>query len=125
LTDKTQAVVWQGYYTPFGEVTTSIASIKNNLRFAGQYFDAESGLHYNYHRYYDPSLGRYITPDPIGLEGGLNTYSYVYQNPLSSIDPLGLWSITISDMIFLEEKLHSDEILIQEGVLLRLEVGLV
>ena len=57
---------------------------------AGQYFDQETGLHYNYHRYYDPGTGRYLTPDPIGLEGGINLFSYTYNNPLNNIDPLGL-----------------------------------
>ncbi|NYZ70408.1 RHS repeat-associated core domain-containing protein, partial [Endozoicomonas sp. SM1973] len=54
-----------------------------SLRFPGQLADAESGLFYNYFRDYDPTLGRYIESDPIGLEGGLNTYGYAYQNPLS------------------------------------------
>ncbi|NOX26890.1 MAG: RHS repeat-associated core domain-containing protein [Gammaproteobacteria bacterium] len=56
----------------------------------GQYFDQETNLHYNHHRYYDPELGRYITSDPIGLMAGLNTYSYVEQNPLYYYDPDGL-----------------------------------
>ncbi len=57
---------------------------------AGQYFDQETKLHYNYFRYYDPSTGRYVTHDPIGLYGGFNTYGYAYQNPLYWIDLFGL-----------------------------------
>lgn len=56
----------------------------------GQYFDQETGLHYNYFRDYDPSTGRYIESDPIGLGGGLNTYGYSRANPLRFIDPFGL-----------------------------------
>lgn len=58
--------------------------------FAGQYYDSETGLHYNYHRYYDPKIGRYLKSDPIGLSGGSNLYSYVYNNPANVIDPYGL-----------------------------------
>jgi RHS repeat-associated protein len=61
--------------------------------YAGQYYDQETGLHYNYHRYYDPKIGRYLTPDPIGLLGGINLYTYVLNNPINAIDPWGLDSL--------------------------------
>jgi RHS repeat-associated protein len=59
------------------------------LRFAGQWFDAESGLHYNYNRYYDPNSGQYLSQDPIGLAGGMRTQAYV-ADPVHWVDPLGL-----------------------------------
>ena len=58
--------------------------------FLGEHYDAETGLHYNYFRDYDPATGRYIQSDPIGLEGGVNTYAYVGGNPLSYVDLFGL-----------------------------------
>lgn len=90
FTDQNQNVVWQADYQPFGEVSESVTIFANNLRFAGQYFDGESGLHYNYFRDYDPQTGRYVQSDPIGLAGGLNTYGYVGGSPLRFVDPFGL-----------------------------------
>ena len=90
MTDATQAIVWKADYSPFGEAAMTTELITNNLRFPGQYYDEETGLHYNYFRYYDPTLGRYITSDPIGLLGGFNTYGYALQTPLVNIDPKGL-----------------------------------
>ena len=60
-----------------------------NLRFPGQYFDAETGLNYNYFRDYDPKTGRYVESDPIGLNGGLGTYTYVGDSPIRYMDVLG------------------------------------
>ncbi|MCG2747914.1 MAG: DUF6531 domain-containing protein, partial [Desulfobulbaceae bacterium] len=66
IVDSTGALVWEAAYMPFGQAQVLVASITNNLRFPGQYYDEETGLHYNWHRYYDPGTGRYLTPDPIG-----------------------------------------------------------
>jgi RHS repeat-associated protein len=90
MTDENADIVWKADYTPFGKADVVVETITNNIRFPGQYFDEETGLHYNYFRDYDPELGRYIQSDPIGLAGGINTYGYVGGNPLSNIDPLGL-----------------------------------
>ncbi|MCP4485926.1 MAG: type IV secretion protein Rhs, partial [Gammaproteobacteria bacterium] len=83
------AVLWGAVYDAFGEAGIVTASLVSNLRFPGQYYDAESGLHYNYWRYYDSGVGGYVTSDPIGLRGGVNAYSYAIQNPGNMIDPVG------------------------------------
>ncbi|MGZ5051438.1 MAG: RHS repeat-associated core domain-containing protein [Methylobacter sp.] len=67
-----------------------LGAFEFNLRFPGQYYDAETGLHYNMARYYNPRLGRYESSDPIGLAGGVNTYAYVAGDPVNWIDPSGL-----------------------------------
>ncbi|SFF05905.1 RHS repeat-associated core domain-containing protein [Dyella marensis] len=69
-----------------------------NLRFPGQYYDAESGLYYNVQRHYDPAGGRYVQSDPLGIGAGLSTYGYVAQNPASNVDPLGLFLTTVDAM---------------------------
>lgn len=68
----------------------------NNLRFPGQYWDAESGLSYNWHRYYDALIGRYIEADPIGLEGGLNRWGYVGGRPVVVVDPDGRFAMVVA-----------------------------
>ncbi len=111
LTQADGQAAWQWAYTPYGDEaptlgaqrftnettnpttgSTGIAPVRFNLRYPGQYFDAESGLHYNYFRSYDPRTGRYTQSDPIGLQGGWNRYPYVGGNPLSFVDPLGLYT---------------------------------
>lgn len=112
LTNADGQAVWQWGYSAFGEDkpttarnrfantdttpnpgTTGIAEVKFNLRYPGQYADEESGLSYNYFRSYDSRTGRYSQPDPIGLDGGWNQYSYAELNPLLYSDPTGLTSV--------------------------------
>ncbi|NWC87968.1 RHS domain-containing protein [Pseudomonas reactans] len=90
LTDTNGEIVWSAHYRAYGETSRlDIGKIDNPLRFQGQYFDQESGLHYNRHRYYNPDIGRYLTQDPVKLAGGINAYQYV-PNPTGWVDPLGL-----------------------------------
>ncbi len=90
LTDYSGEIMWSAKYRAYGNLAAlDISEIDNPLRFQGQYFDVETGLHYNRHRYYNPSTGRFLTPDPIKLAGGLNSYQYV-PNPTGWVDPLGL-----------------------------------
>ena len=95
LTDRDGNLKWTGHYRAWGELAKATdhsgqtARIEMPLRFQGQYHDAETGLHYNRHRYYDPQLGRFTTQDPISLAGGVNLYQYA-PNPVQWVDPLGL-----------------------------------
>jgi RHS repeat-associated protein len=104
-------VAWQWAYSAFGDEqptiaknrfanlalnqsfgSTTVAAVTFNLRYPGQYFDQESNLHYNYHRSYSATTGRYTQSDPIGLDGGWNRFGYVGGNPLSFTDPKGLFA---------------------------------
>jgi len=89
VTNSSAGIVWAADNTAFGR-TINTNSIMLNIAFPGQYYDSESGLYYNLNRYYDPTMGRYIQSDPIGLAGGNNTYAYAANNPISNIDPSGL-----------------------------------
>lgn len=96
VTDTSDTVLWRWISDPFGAVQPNEDPDEDgnrfvlNLRFPGQYYDMESGNHYNYFRDYDPTTGRYLQSDPIGLGGGLSTYTYVGSNPLLRVDPYGL-----------------------------------
>ena len=96
LTDINGTKVWEMSQTPFGIATVNEdpdgdgLTVTNNFRFPGQYFDAETGLNYNYFRTFDPALGRYTQSDPIGLDGGMNTFGYVLGDPVNLVDIGGL-----------------------------------
>ncbi|WP_459474536.1 RHS repeat domain-containing protein, partial [Erwinia amylovora] len=98
VTDADGRLRWSGQYDTFGRLqgqTTAGAAQRTGpvydqpLRYAGQYADSETGLHYNLFRYYEPDVGRFTTQDPVGLAGGLNLYAYA-PNPYGWVDPLGL-----------------------------------
>lgn len=114
LTDTSGKPVWRGAFDAFGNerpaapnriaqaggdfelissAQAAAPAFAMPLRMAGQYADQETGLYYNVYRYYDPQQGRYITPDPTGLAGGENSYQYAASDPMSKIDPLGLFEI--------------------------------
>lgn len=101
ITDISNTEVWRWNSEPFGRTPANEDPDADgnlliyNLRFPGQYYDEETGRHYDYFRDYDPSTGRYIESDPIGLGGGLNTYAYVRSNPLILMDAYGLKDIYI------------------------------
>ena len=93
LTETDGVTVWQARYQVWGNTVQEVREAyfieEQNLRFQGQYLDREIGLHYNTFRFYDPDVGRFTTPDPIGLAGGDNLYQYA-PNTSGWIDPLGL-----------------------------------
>ena len=95
LTDHEGSIAWSAQYKAWGQAREVIsdaarkAGIANPIRFQGQYWDEETGLHYNRERYYDPTVGRFVSSDPIRLIGGFNLHQYA-SNPVLWVDPLGL-----------------------------------
>nr|WP_284404632.1 RHS repeat-associated core domain-containing protein [Acidovorax sp. SUPP3434] len=89
--EKAGEITWAASYGAWGDMQEEYnpQRIEQSIRLQGQQIDAETGLHYNRFRYYDPHLGQYITHDPIGLNGDRNLYLYTNQ-PITMIDPLGL-----------------------------------
>ncbi|MEQ1718468.1 MAG: RHS repeat-associated core domain-containing protein [Hyphomicrobium sp.] len=106
MTDASRAVVWDAVWLPWGGAYAITGSQSLDARFPGQWFQLEAGLHYNWHRHYDPSLGRYTQPDPLSLldtaresqlsvfKDGPSLFSYSKNQPLTRVDPKGLmtWS---------------------------------
>ncbi len=90
MTDANKASVWDATWLPFGGAHSITGSAASEQRFPGQWFQIEAGLHYNWHRHYDASLGRYTQPDPLGFVDGPSVYAYARNNPQMYVDPRGL-----------------------------------
>jgi RHS repeat-associated protein len=95
MTNPNGAILWRAIYRPFGEVQQIIGGQTLDYRFPGQWFMLETGLHYNWHRWYDATTGRYTQPDPIGMPDGPSRYAYARNSPLMYVDPDGLYTEVI------------------------------
>jgi len=89
MSNGAKAMVWSAEYQPWGAVQSLSGPLTMDLRFPGQWFQLEAGLHYNWHRHYDPTLGRYTQPDPLGFVDGPSVFGYVRGSPYRYIDTDG------------------------------------
>ena len=109
MTNSAGVVSWRVINAPFDRTSVAVDSVGGmNIGFPGQYFDTETGLWYNWNRYYDASLGRYIQSDPLGLAAGISTYAYAGGNPLKYIDQAGLTQCDINNAATIIAKLFPD-----------------
>jgi len=92
MTSAAKATVWDAVWQPFGGLHAATGAASLNLRFPGQWFQSETGLHYNWHRSYDPTVGRYTQPDPLGFVDGPSVYGYAKGSPQRWVDPNGQFS---------------------------------
>jgi RHS repeat-associated protein len=86
MTDAAKASVWDAVWQPWGGVHSITGTASLDARLPGQWFQAETGLHYNWHRQYDPTVGRYTQPDPLGFVDGPSVYGYARGRPATSVD---------------------------------------
>jgi len=98
-TNGSAATVWATTYQPYGTTGAITGTLTQNLRLPGQNWDFETGFYYNIHRDYMPNIGRYLETDPIGLQGGFNSYAYVADSPYDASDPLGLRALTACEKL--------------------------
>ena len=95
MSTTAKVMVWQAEWNPWGGVQSLTGSLAQNLRFPGQWFQIETGLHYNWHRHYDPGIGRYTQPDPLGFVDGPSVYAYAKSGPLVATDFSGRFSYSM------------------------------
>ncbi len=93
MTNGAKATVWDAVWLPWGGVHSITGSATMDTRFPGQWFQLETGLHYNWHRSYDPTVGRYTQPDPLGFVDGPSVYAYAGGSPGQAVDPDGRFAI--------------------------------
>ncbi len=98
MTNAAKAVVWDAVWQPFGGLHSLTGTGTLSARLPGQWFQAETGLHYNWHRSYDPTLGRYTQPDPLGFVDGPSVYGYAGGSPQVYVDPDGRQILTPDDL---------------------------